>query len=378
MSPAWRASTDVLSENVYVAIGLPFLGLRSVVHPGFPYCSWVIDDLHDPGFGAAQERSAAAGVQNISEIAAPSGARVFVGVASWTDPTMTAPGVFYPGKTSTAEGRLRYYASRFPIVEVDSTYYAIPARRMAELWVDRTPDGFMFDVKAHALMTGQPSEVSRLPKDLREALPPDLASKPRVYASELPDEIRDAVWSLFLDALQPLRDAGKLGAILMQYPRWVGPSRANAAMIEDARRRLEGWQAAVELRNRRWFDDRTRERTLALLRRNELAYVAVDSPPGFESSVPAVAEATSTKLSVVRFHGRNTETWEAKVARVADRFRYLYDETQLREWLPAIRAISEQTEEVHLVFNNCYGNYGTTNALEMASLLIAGNTARRV
>jgi uncharacterized protein YecE (DUF72 family) len=161
-----------------------------------------------------------------------------------------------------------------------------------------------------------------------------------------------------------------MGAILMQYPRWVGPSRANAALIEDARARLEGWRAAVELRNRAWFDERTRSRTLDLLRRNELAYVCVDSPPGFESSVPAVPVATSPSLAVVRFHGRNTDTWEAKVAQASQRFRYLYDETQLREWLPMIRAISEQTDEVHLVFNNCYGNYGTTNALEMAGMLL--------
>jgi uncharacterized protein YecE (DUF72 family) len=336
----------------------------------------VIDELHDPGMGAGLARSAAVGPGSVAELSSPGGARILVGVASWTDPSMTAPGVFYPDRMSKAEDRLRYYASRFPLVEVDSTYYAIPARRMADLWTERTPDGFVFDVKAHALMTGQPSEVSRLPKDLREALPPELAKRPRVYASDLPDEIRDAVWGSFLSALEPLRASGRLGAILMQYPRWVGPSRANAAMIEEARVRLDGWPAAIELRNRNWFDDRTRHRTLDLLRRNELAYVAVDSPPGFESSVPAVAEATSPRLSVVRFHGRNTDTWEAKVAQVSQRFRYLYDETELREWLPMIRAISEQTEEVHLVFNNCYGNYATTNALEMVALLQDSRIAR--
>jgi uncharacterized protein YecE (DUF72 family) len=257
-------------------------------------------------------------------------------------------------------------------VEVDSTYYAIPARKMAELWDERTPQGFVFDVKAHALMTGQPSEVSRLPKDLRAALPAALAKKPRVYSTELPAELVDVVWASFLDALAPLKESGRLGAILLQYPRWIGPSRANARLIEDARARLEGggWRAAVELRNKAWFDERTRPRTLDLLRRNGLACVAVDSPPGFESSVPALAEVTSPALAIVRFHGRNTDTWEAKVAKVSDRFRYLYDETQLREWLPMVTAISEQAEEVHLVFNNCYGNYGTTNALEMAGMLM--------
>ena len=336
----------------------------------------MIDALHDPGIATAGARAAAGVAGKVEVLSAPSGARIRIGVASWTDPSMTAPGVFYPDRVTSAEARLRYYASRFPLVEVDSTYYAIPARRMAELWVQRTDQDFVFNVKAHALMTGQPSEVSRLPKDIRQALPGELVTKARIYASELPDEIRDAVWASFLSAIEPLRESGRFGALLLQYPRWVGPSRANAAMIEDARHRLEGWPAAVEFRNSAWLDERTRERTLALLRRNALAYVCVDSPPGFASSVPALAEATSPKLAVVRFHGRNTDTWEAKVTRVSDRFRYLYDEKQLLEWVPKIRAISEQTEEVHLVFNNCYGNYATTNAMELAGLL-SPDTATR-
>ena len=331
-----------------------------------------MDALHDPGIATGLARAAAAERDIVTALAAPSGARILVGVASWTDPSMTAAGVFYPDGVTKPEARLRYYASRYPIVEVDSSYYAIPARKMAELWNERTPEGFSFDIKAHALMTGQPSEVNRLPKELRAALPADLAKKTRIYANELPDELRDAVWASFLDAIQPLRDSGRMGAILLQYPRWVGPSRENARLIEDAKARLEssGWRAAVEFRNKNWFDERTRPRTFDLLRRNHLSYVCVDSPPGFESSVPAIPEVTSPALAVVRFHGRNTDTWEAKVTQVSQRFRYLYDEQQLREWVPLIRAISEQAEEVHLVFNNCYGNYGTTNALEMAGMLM--------
>lgn len=335
----------------------------------------MIDALHDPGTATGAARAAAADTGRLEELTTASGGRILIGVASWTDPSMTAPGVFYPDRVTSPEARLRFYASRFPLVEADSTYYAIPARRMAELWRDRTPDGFVFDIKAHALMTGQPSEVSRLPKELRDSLPKELRGKDRVYAADLPDDVRDAVWRAFLSALEPLRDSGKVGAILMQYPKWVGPSRANAAILEDARRRLEGWPVAVEFRNRLWFDDRLRERTLGLLRRNELAYVAVDSPPGFASSVPPIAEATSNTLAIVRFHGRNTDTWEAKVKQVSQRFRYLYDEQQLKEWLPMIRAISEQTEEVHLVFNNCYGNYATTNALEMTRMILRSGMA---
>jgi uncharacterized protein YecE (DUF72 family) len=325
---------------------------------------------HDPGTDAGLARTEATGLDAVRELRAPSGAKVLIGIASWTDPTMTARGVFYPPKTTSAEARLRYYSARFPIVEVDATYYALPARGNSELWADRTPDGFTINVKAHALMTGQPSEVARLPKIVRNALPPNLAEKKRVYAHELPPEIRDGIWAVFLDALEPLRMSGKMGALLLQYPKWFIPNKENAAVIEDARARLEGWRSAVEFRNKLWFADRLRDRTLHLLRRNELSLVATDSPPGFDSELPRIGQATSQGLAVVRFHGRNTDTWEAKVAKVADRFRYLYDAAQLSEWLSSIRALTEQAEEVHVLFNNCYGNYATTNAFEMTSLLL--------
>src|SRR5690606_5865161 len=130
------------------------------------------------------------------------------------------------------------YADRFSIVEVDATYYALPARRMADLWVDRTPDDFTFNLKAHALMTGQPTETSRLPREIREALPADVRDKRRIYSKDLPTELRDEVWRVYRDALEPLRAAGKLGAVLMQYPRWFMPNRANSREILEARDRL--------------------------------------------------------------------------------------------------------------------------------------------
>ena len=161
-----------------------------------------------------------------------------IGTASWTDPTMTAAGVFYPEGADSAEERLAYYASKFPLVEVDATYYALPSRRTAELWVERTPPDFTFDVKAHALMTGQPTETKRLPKDLRAALPDDIAAKSRIYAKDLPDGLRDDVWAWFADGLEPLKDAGQLGSILLQYPRWFFTSSENREEIEAAIGRL--------------------------------------------------------------------------------------------------------------------------------------------
>jgi uncharacterized protein YecE (DUF72 family) len=285
---------------------------------------------------------------------------------------MTARGVFYPDAADTAEERLGYYASRFPIVEVDATYYALPSRRTAELWVERTPPDFTFDVKAHALMTGQPTETRRLPKDLREALPAELAAKARIYAKDLPDELRDQVWSWFIDGLEPLRAAGQLGSILLQYPRWFFTSSENRATIEDATGRLRaaGLLGAVEFRSASWFNDKNIERTLAFLGDRRIPLVVVDGPQGFRSSVPAVLEAPSPDLAIVRFHGRREATWEAKGIQTVERFRYLYDRDELGEWAPRVRELASRAAETHVLFNNCYANYGAANALELAQLLL--------
>jgi uncharacterized protein YecE (DUF72 family) len=278
-------------------------------------------------------------------------------------------GVFYPNDARTAETRLRYYASRFPLVEIDSTYYALPAEKTASLWATRTPRGFVFDVKANALMTGHTTETTRLPKSLRDALPPELASRRRVSASALPDELRDEVWRMFLSALEPLRRSDKLGSVLLQFPPWFGPSRRNADAVIDAVRRLGEVQSAVELRNAKWFDGRTAERTLALLRDHEIPFVMVDEPQGHANSVPPLRATTSRKLAIVRLHGRRAETWSMPNVSVQERFCYLYDRAQLSEWISPIRDAATSSEEVHVIFNNCYSNYGTTNALEMAALV---------
>jgi uncharacterized protein YecE (DUF72 family) len=174
-------------------------------------------NAHDPGPGEASRRAADVLGAAAEPIELPGGgATVRVGTASWTDPTMVAGSVFYPKGTDTAEERLQYYASQFPLVEIDATYYALPVARVAQLWRERTPPDFVFDVKAHALMTGQPTETKRLPKAIRDELPADIAGKARIYARDLPAELRDAVWTMFMDGLEPLREAGQLGTVLLE------------------------------------------------------------------------------------------------------------------------------------------------------------------
>jgi uncharacterized protein YecE (DUF72 family) len=323
---------------------------------------------HDPGVDAARHRA------ERRAAAAPlacGGGVVRVGTAGWTDRTLTAPGVFYPDGATSPEARLRHYASRFPLVEVDAAYYALPTAEMAERWTERTPDGFLFDIKAHALMTGHATEIARLPRALRDALPAPLAARSRVRAEELPDELRDELFRLFVRALDPLRHAGKLGAVLLQFPPWFAPSRESAATIERTVARLEGITGTVELRHAGWFEGRVAARTIEFLRERAIPYVVVDEPQGHPNSVPPLRAVTSPELSVFRFHGRRTETWAKPGVGVAERFRYLYDRAELAEWIAPIREAASAAKQVHVVFNNCYGNYGTTNALEMAELLSA-------
>ena len=281
---------------------------------------------------------------------------------------MTAPGVFYPKGVNSAEERLRYYSSQFPVVEVDATYYVLPGKRTAESWVERTPKDFVFDVKAHALMTGQPTEVARLPKAIRQELGSELKDKARIYRKDLPKEMLDAVYEQFREAIEPLIDAGKLGAVFVQFPKWVFPSNEARELILENRRRLD-LPFAVEFRHGSWFNEKNAERTVKFLQDNKIPYIAVDEPQGFKSSVPPVVVQTSPDLAVFRFHGRNKENWEKKGITPSERFRYLYDEDELADWTPKIAAVAKTTKETHVIFNNCFSNYATTNAREAARLL---------
>src|SRR2546421_1368588 len=324
-------------------------------------------DPHDPGVEVARARADEGGDIARSPIKVANG-EVRFGTASWTDPTMTVPGVFYPKGASSAEERLRFYASQFPVVEVDATYYAMPNKRTAESWVERTPKDFVFDIKAHALMTGQPTEVARLPKAIREELGSELVEKKRIYRKDMPAELLDAVYAQFREALEPLVEAGKLGAVFVQFPKWVFPSNEARDLILETRSRLD-LPIAVEFRHGSWFNEKNAERTVKFLQDNKIPYVAVDEPQGFKSSVPPVVIPTNEELTVFRFHGRNEENWEKKGIQPSERFRYLYDEDELADWTPKIANVAKQTKQTHVVYNNCFSNYGTTNAREAALLL---------
>jgi len=295
-------------------------------------------------------------------------ASIRVGTCGWTDPTLIKARTFYPAGVNTAEERLRFYASQFPIVEIDATYYALPRQEQAGLWVERTPPDFVFNVKAYSLLTRHPTMTKAIPADLREAILPEHRDKQRTYPNHLPEEAVEELWRRFAEALLPLDSAGKLGAVLLQFPEWHVPSRANRDYLLLAKQKLADYRVCVEFRNRAWLaTDKDRDRTLGFLREHELALVCVDMPQGFRSSMPPVAEVTNPGLSVVRFHGRDPKAWEKKT--VSERFRYRYDEDELREWVPRVQHLAEDAAEVHTMFNNCYSDHAVVNARQLAGLL---------
>jgi uncharacterized protein YecE (DUF72 family) len=295
--------------------------------------------------------------------------RILIGTASWTDPTLVKEGNFYPPEAKSAEDRLRFYAEQFPIVEVDSTYYFPPSEKNAVLWIERTPKDFTFNVKAYSLLTNHPTKRESLYKDLVSELPDEVAAKKNLYREQVPDSVVEEVWQRFHDALMPLHSAGKLGAVLFQFPQWFVIGRKNKDYILEAAERLKDFRIAVEFRHKSWLEERNAEETLSFLEKHDLPFVAVDMPQGFDSSMPPVAAVTAEDLAMVRFHGRDPEVWAKKNVSASERFRYEYSEPELQEWVPKIKEVSEQARETHVLMNNCYRDYAVTSARQLGDLL---------
>jgi len=291
-----------------------------------------------------------------------------IGTASWTERTLLESGAFYPPSIKSPADRLRYYARHFPVVEVDATFYALPAERMAVGWVERAPADFVFGVKAFAALTQHPFVPARLPLDLRQALGA-LGRRPRLYPRELPAEVDAEIWRRFASAIAPLHAAGMLGYVLLQFPKWFPRSRTSLAYLEACAGRLP-YPLAIEFRDPSWLAGERAARTLTFLRAHELAYVSVDEPQGTPASVPPVAEATSDALAVVRFHGRNLEVWNRPGVSTVEKFGYLYTPAELREWEPRIERLATQARAVHVLMNNCRGHYAVQNAKDLATILV--------
>lgn len=293
-----------------------------------------------------------------------------IGLSSWTDKSLIECGRFYPAGMSDAEGRLRYYVSQFPqLVEVNSSYYALPSARNAAAWAERTPAGFLFDVKMFSLLTQHPTPPRSLPKDLLAQLDEGTRTKAQIYLNQTPPAAAREVMARFVAALEPLRAAGKLGAILLQFPRWFKAGKPALAHIAWCQEQLAGRRVAVEFRSADWMSDAKRADTLAFLRERRLTYVCVDEPQGMASSVPPLTATTEKGLAYVRFHGRRAGVWEKAGASVQERTQYVYGEDELREWVPKLHALAEEADDVHVLMNTNFEDHAVINARQLQSLL---------
>ncbi|GAB2954324.1 DUF72 domain-containing protein [Micromonospora polyrhachis] len=290
---------------------------------------------------------------------------IAVGTASWTDRTLIESG-WYPPGVDTAEKRLAHYARQFPLVEVDATYYSPPAERTARLWAERTPPHFTFNIKAFSLLTGHPTRVAALYRDLRPT-----TDKRNVYPKDLTPQAYEEVWTRFLSALDPLVTTGKLGAVLFQFPPWFTLRRDNKQYLLEVQQRCRPLRVAIEFRHASWFADDNGTETLDFLRQHDLPYVCVDMPQGHRSSVPPVLAATAD-LAVVRFHG-HSDRWTSRD--IQEKFGYRYSDRELAQWAPRLRELANESGQTQVLFNNCAGDNAQRNAATLTGLLAdpAGN-----
>jgi len=294
--------------------------------------------------------------------------KVLVGTASWSDKSLIASKKFYPKGFGNPESRLRFYATQFPLVEVDTSYYAIPLAQTAQNWADRTPAHFTMNMKAFRLFTGHATSPKVLPPDLRAELPP--LAKANFYFKDVPQVLRGAIWQRFKEALEPLRSAGKLGMVHFQFAPWILRNRAGHAHVAHCVEMMSEYTVSVEFRHRTWFDDAHLGQTLAFERELNVVHTVIDGPQGFHNSVPPVWESTHIDYALVRMHGRNHETWNIKGATVAsERFDYDYPDAELEDIAARVERLAPETFTTHVVMNNNNEDQGQRNAATLMRIL---------
>src|SRR5262245_23371487 len=293
--------------------------------------------------------------------------RIRVGTASWTDPGFIAD--WYPKKLPAGD-RLAWYAQRFNLVEVNSSFYAVPRSTLVARWCERTPDDFVFDIKLHRLLSRHSTQTKMLPTGLRKlAGGGDKAVLTR--------KLETGLGKVFLEALEPMLDAGRLGALLLQLAPSFSQRQHSLSELDHLIERLDGQKVAVELRNRNWVDEEQREKTIAYFQSQRVAMVVVDGPPGDHFMImPSFDVVTSRRLAYLRAHGRNTRGYVSGRT-VADRFDHDYSDKEVKEIADRALGLSDIAIDTHIVFNNNKSNYAP-KAAERFQRIVApqGSTAR--
>jgi uncharacterized protein YecE (DUF72 family) len=282
-----------------------------------------------------------------------------VGTSSWTDPGFLE--YWYPKGLSAAE-RLAYYAERFGCVELNASFYGVPAERQAELWTERTPDDFVFDIKLHRYLSHHATEPDALPADLREDCEVDSRGH-LVRDTELEREVARRV----REATKPLADAGKRGAFLLQLTPGLSPRRNQLSDLDPILDELD--PVAVEFRHRGWVEGEHRQEVLDYLRERGAIFVGVDAPRAEHFTIlPPLDSVTNPRLAYLRCHGRNRDGY-LRGRTVAERFDYDYPDGELEEISDRARVLADEAEQVHVMFNNNARDYAPKAARRMLQAL---------
>jgi uncharacterized protein YecE (DUF72 family) len=293
-----------------------------------------------------------------------------IGTCSWTEKSLLKSGEFYPREVKTAEGRLRYYASNFPTVEVDSTYYALPDRKNTSLWAVRTPDHFIFHIKAYGALTGHGVDPRTLPNEVRSMLTASDTGRGHVYIKD--PSLIHLIAERFKDGLIPLLSANKLGLLVLQFPPWFRHEKRNFDFMLKCRDIMAGFALAAEFRHGSWLTPRNLDSTLNFLRDHRFTFIVADEPQYRTlATVPFCPQLTS-ETAYFRFHGRNTKNWLRKGIETSLRYAYDYSDAEFNDFIPSIQDIAAHADVTYAMFNNCHGGFAMKNALRLKTLLGTG------
>ena len=287
--------------------------------------------------------------------------RIVVGTSSWADPGFVEE--WYPPDLP-ARDRLPYYAERFEGVEVNSTFYAVPAQSTVARWARQTPDGFTFDVKLHRLLSRHSAGCSSLPKDMREAVRTTPRGRVKL-TSALERSLAEAV----LDSVAPLVEAEKLASFLLQLSPAFGPRDHGLDELAPLVELVAPHPLAIELRHAGWTREHRIQGTLEWFEAHGAVWVATDMPHGDHMTImPPVDAVTVPRLAYFRAHGRNYEGY-VRGRTVAERFGYDYADSELREIGARAGELAAEAAEVRLMFNNNRGADAPRAAARMRELL---------
>jgi uncharacterized protein YecE (DUF72 family) len=313
---------------------------------------------------ATAARRAATTVANLSTIR--------VGTSSWTDRSLTHDSTWYPRRTMKAAERIAFYAERFDLVEIETTYRFPPTPAVSQQWVDRTPDGFSFDLQTWSLLTGQPTIPGSLWDDLAGEVRPDRRDNRRLYLAHLSEDGVEECWRRFRHAVEPLRENGRLGALVLRFPRWFGPKPDNDEALAVVRARLEGIPLVVHFANAEWSMTANCDRTFDLLEDLDIGYACVDAGASHPLGANAAWAATSD-LAYVRLSGRRAEPLDEEDmdSTTGPRWRaYLYEQQEVNDVVERIRHLADSCAQVHVVATTCWQDHAVRNATSIAEALL--------